>query len=366
MLFGCERYQSGIHRRRATVLIYTVVTLPAVIALISLAVDFGRAELTKTELQRCADASALGVMTVYQQSGYTAAVASMNSLLASNPVDAGSGITPTLVAVGGIWTYTTPRAFTTNTAAPGVPAVKITVSRTKANNNAFQLPFASVIGMRSIDISATAIATLDPGAAVPVTIQSTANSYLAGMPAGSVTSQGDTAYSTPPYQVTGIPVTPGSWITLTGASGTTSILPGTVAYTGADGDPGRPLHHNQNYDGSDYGIGAEDGIADAIIPADAVVGLFLDNNAPNTSPAPATIDWTQASQKDQPSYSNLKLKQPFMIGDGKTSGGTVQRFQVPPGATRFYLNVWDGVTSANNGGSITATINTPSSVHLVK
>lgn len=60
------------------------------------------------------------------------------------------------------------------------------------------------------------------------------------------------------------------------------------------------------------------------------------------------------------------MQAPFLIGDGLTSGGTVKRFQVPPGATRLFLSAWDGVVQSNNSGSFTATINLKRSVRLVK
>ena len=69
---------------------------------------------------------------------------------------------------------------------------------------------------------------------------------------------------------------------------------------------------------------------------------------------------------DQPTYSNIQLQQPFLIGDGKTSGGTVQRFLVPQNATRLFLGIWDGVQYSNNSGSLSGTVSVQQSAKLVQ
>src|SRR5438046_823117 len=57
MLFHGKRVRSA-RRRNAMVLIYGIVIMVAMFALISLAVDMGRVQVAKTELQRAADAGA--------------------------------------------------------------------------------------------------------------------------------------------------------------------------------------------------------------------------------------------------------------------------------------------------------------------
>jgi hypothetical protein len=56
-----------------------------------------------------------------------------------------------------------------------------------------------------------------------------------------------------------------------------------------------------------------------------------------------------AASRDFTSFSP-QLKQPFFIGDGRRSDGTVQTFTVPSGATRLYLGVHDNVNWNNNSG----------------
>jgi hypothetical protein len=103
------------------------------------------------------------------------------------------------------------------------------------------------------------------------------------------------------------------------------------------------------------------------MPEDTMVGLFLTNNAPNLSTAPSgQVDWSDPAVSDQATYTNLKVAQPFMLGTGTTSGGTVKQFQVPPGATRFFMGIWDGVDYANNSGTLKGTITVQPYVQLVQ
>jgi hypothetical protein len=50
------------------------------------------------------------------------------------------------------------------------------------------------------------------------------------------------------------------------------------------------------------------------------------------------------------------LRQLFFIGDGLTSGGVIQQFVVPQGATRLFLATMDGYGQYNNIGSFTVTV----------
>jgi len=164
-------------------------------------------------------------------------------------------------------------------------------------------------------------------------------------------------------------VKPGSYLTFGNVTGTTTVLPGYMPYSSADGTQsgsGTAIHHGQNWDGTMLSANTDNGIADAVIPESTLVGLFLDDSAPNSTSPPATVDWTQPAVRDQASYNSIQLKQPFPIGSGKTSGGVVQKFLVPPGATRFYVAIWDGVAYFNNAGSLSGTVAVASSVQLVQ
>jgi hypothetical protein len=199
-----------------------------------------------------------------------------------------------------------------------------------------------------------------------VNVQATSNPYLSGMPAGTTTEFGDTTYANGATQVAAIPVVPGTYLTFTNFTGTTSVVPGTVPYVGPKGQNNMAVEHGQDYDGTEMSPGPENGIADAIMPEDALMGVFLTNNAPDLTTAPATIDWTQAANLNQGTYTTLQVQQPFYIGTGSTTGGVTQSFQVPPGATRFYIGIWDGVDYNNNGGSLSGTVTVKPYVSIVQ
>jgi len=86
-----------------------------------------------------------------------------------------------------------------------------------------------------------------------------------------------------------------------------------------------------------------------------LLGVFLGPNPPNLSPTPAPLNFVNPSQQD---YTNLTpaLKQIFFIGNGLTSGGTIQKVVVPDGATRLFLGTLDGYGWHNNPGSFTVVV----------
>jgi Flp pilus assembly protein TadG len=346
----------GLKRRRGVGLVYGAVSLVIITALCSLAVDLGAAQLAKTQLQRAADATAHDYIQLYNKNdrAYADQYGPSSYNPANNPVNLSSGAQPTYNVVWGWWDPAT-KTFSTSDNGGNV-AVKVIASCSKANGNAVPLLFASVLGVRSVDITATSIAMSVPATTKSLTIDSHSDLYFAGMPSSTTGTYGDDAIDNAATQVQSIPVVPGSVLTFTNTSGTTSVCPGSMPdldATGASSGFGTATHHGVSWDGSGTPT-SENGIADAIIPESSLVGMFLDDSAPNLTVAPATVDWT--TQKNNNSYTNLQLKAPFYIGDGKTSGGTVQQFTVPPGATRFYIGVWDGLQFNNNAGSLSVTV----------
>jgi hypothetical protein len=363
---------SGCGRRGVT-LIYVLVMFAALSGLCSLAVDLGHAEVVKMELTRAVDATAHDYMQLYSTGGQ----ASANSLgpqtysSTDNPVDDGAGVAPTVSVVWGYWN-TTSSTFSATAVTTSV-AVRVTMSRTSANGNPVPLLFARALGANGIDITVSAVAALVPGASTNVSVSSLSDPYFAGMPNTTTDSAGDTVATDGATQVTGIPVTPGEYISFSTFTGTSSIVPGTAPYVGPAGQTsaqyGSVTQHGQDWDGSyPYSTGgySENGIANAIMPEDALMGVFLGANAPNTNTAPATVDWTQPSQLNHTDYNNILLQQPFYVGNGVTSGNVVQKFLVPPGATRLYVGVWDGVQYNNNGGTIAGTIKQDSTIEIVQ
>jgi hypothetical protein len=176
-----------------------------------------------------------------------------------------------------------------------------------------------------------------------VNVPGTSNPWLAGMPDGSVAGNGaDTAPAESPVQVTDIPVTSGAVFTFS-ATGGESQGPG-YSLSGPDGDSDVESRNPQPFAG-------ENGIGDITSPMDALLGVFLDDNVPSqfSNSVPAALDFSTASSRDFPTLQPA-LRQPFFIGDGLTSGGAVQQFIAPPGATRPFLGPMDSGGWYNNQG----------------
>lgn len=139
-------------RRRGAVLIYSVLALVALTALASLAVDFGRVQLAKTELRRTCDAAARYAVT---------GIASRTTLTRANHVGAhntADGVAYTFPAGDvevGTWNETT-RAFTPGGAAPN--AVRTTARRTRATQNPIPTVLARGIGIESVDVTVQSVA----------------------------------------------------------------------------------------------------------------------------------------------------------------------------------------------------------------
>ena len=77
-------------------------------------------------------------------------------------------------------------------------------------------------------------------------------------------------------------------------------------------------------------------------PQGPLAGVFLDDAVPsNSALRPATIDFLLPGATNFTTLSPL-LRQVFYIGDGLTSGGVLQQFVAPAGATRLFFAIPDG------------------------
>jgi hypothetical protein len=200
-----------------------------------------------------------------------------------------------------------------------------------------------IAGAASAPVFAEVVFTVVPGTASP---------YLAGMPPGSTCCldpipPNDTAPEESPAQVLGIPLVPGTVLTFSvsgGVSNQATVPPTNIP----DGDAfftspftGLP--------GTDDG----NGIARMNAPVNALVGVFLGDGVPSTSPAPPGLDFSDGGLGTAFGQLCPGLKQPFFIGDGLTGhgAGAPQQFVVPAGATRFFLGTVDGFDWNTNIGA---------------
>jgi hypothetical protein len=143
------------HGRGVTV-IWAVIALTAITAIVSLAVDLGRVELVKTQLQRVADAAArYGAQGLEAGNAVTYAQASA----AEQTVNGSSYSLLSGDIVTGNWSGS---AFT----AGGTPsnAVKVTAVCTAARGNAVTLFFGRVVGQATCDVHATSVASYSDNA----------------------------------------------------------------------------------------------------------------------------------------------------------------------------------------------------------
>ncbi len=144
----------------------------------------------------------------------------------------------------------------------------------------------------------------------------------------------DTAPNESPVLVTGVVMSAGSPLTFT-ASGTVGYAPGIS--NGPNGDISFPVS---------LACGTWNGIADTTVPADALLGVFLNDTLPSLTAAPGSFPYSNDVVKVAPG-----LKQPFFIGTGLNVSNAVVQFIVPAGATRLFLGTMDGSGWYNNVGS---------------
>jgi hypothetical protein len=201
------------------------------------------------------------------------------------------------------------------------------------------------VAFRSLELDRFAVLALAcmNGGAIAQTVPGTSNPYLAGMPNASTCCSGDSAPAQSPVQVGSITVTPGATVTFTASGGVD--FAGGAPTSGPDG-------------GFVFTTASSDGISGATWPVNALVGVFLDDALPTSTPAPADLDFGPTGIGTGFTTLNPALKQVFFIGDGLTGtgAGTTQTFIVPAGATRLFLGVSDGVGWFNNSGAFNATV----------
>lgn len=357
-------------RRRGGVLVYSILLMVILLAMVSLGMDYAHVQSVKTEEQRSADITARGMLQMYTSwgntvvGGYTTVLANLNGIDGKYN---GGVATPTVT-----WGTYDDNSNTFSPNAASRTAVKVTIARTAANNNPVRLIFPLLTGngrfpiKTSIDVSATAIAYYTTTA--NATISGKCDPWLAGVPVGSNSvSAGDTAPNESPVMV--CQVTPGDTITFTNVSSNNGGVSHDPSLS-PDGPNGNTSSSNQIYGHNSDNTAeppVQNNIGDVKMPIDALLGVFLTDKAPTAVAAPTVVrDYSTQAARDVASTTDLQTQQPFYIGDGKTSGGTVKTFKVPANCTRLFLGVMDGHEWSNNAGSFGVTINHGPTIKLVQ
>ena len=154
---------------------------------------------------------------------------------------------------------------------------------------------------------------------------------------------------------------PGQEMTVTSVTGCVTMTVGTGYCDGGDGSRFFVLGTN---------ITSYTGISGIAHDTNGfLTGVFLDPTEP-MDPAPPVLDFRAAVRGTNFSTLSPVIGQTFFIGDGLTGTGvgTIQRFIVPPTATRLYLGFADAYeyqgppgAYVDNGGFLNATVDLPSS-----
>lgn len=189
------------------------------------------------------------------------------------------------------------------------------------------------------------------------TVPGTANIYGAGhasTPAAGFGGSGEL----PPV----ISFAAGSGQTLEIVSATGTVLLDTVtnnAGIGPSGPDGGPFYAPTDVTSTDGLSGIQSNVTGFL------TGVFLDDSEP-TGGGPAVLDFSSGGLGTNFSSLSPVIGQVFFIGNGRTSSGGVQKFQIPATATRLFLGVVDAADGDNaagppqaygdNGGSFSATV----------
>jgi Flp pilus assembly protein TadG len=149
--------------RRGSALVYLTVSMVALVAFVSLAVDVGRVQMVRGELQLAADAAArYGAAGL--ETGVSAAEQNAVNAARDNKADGTAVVLdPNTDVEFGTWNEST-KTFTalTGAAQSGANAVRVTARRTADSGNAVPLFFARVIGRTTCDVRAQSVARYQP------------------------------------------------------------------------------------------------------------------------------------------------------------------------------------------------------------
>lgn len=372
------QHQKFIKRRRGTVLIYVMVAMTVFIGICGLGVDIGRMYLGKSELQTVADAAARYAVKGMQTSStpLSTAIANASAVVADSVVD---GSAPTLLSSDVVRGTYVPA---TKTFVPdGVgDSVCVTVRQTFNRPGSMPLMISMLIGAQQKVITASAVAQAT-SVSTAFSPPASGNLWLSGMPDNTTTqnfrSDNSTVWdnsgtASNPRQrplelnLASLGVHPGDTIALEGITGTASWNNQTPNGTtnGADGDPSY-LVANGVAPAASVPSTSSNGMSNARAPIGAVMAVFLDDNAPNTTAAPPNLDFGTDTARNYTSIKPL-LKQVFYIGDGKRSDGEAQTIVVPANATRVFFGMMDAWQWNDNVGNFQTKLYSTSAIHLTK
>ncbi len=302
-------------------------TTVAVLAMGALAVDLGRVKFVKSELKTAVDSAALAG-AANMKNGISAATDAAVKAMSKNKVDKDSMTITSADVAFGVWDPALEDFDKlTGTARSSATAFRVIVKRPGV-----QTVIGRFVGISSVDIEETSIATR--GKIISVPVDGKACPWLAGMPNGSrVNGYGGNprAYiSAPDYsplQLNQLNVTPGATLYFRDVQGFTTYQ--GSGEVGPEGDTSWCVQQQ-----------SANGINSTKAPIMALMGIFLDGRRPDTYAQAPALDYSIDSKRNAQEMKPL-LKQVFYIGDGQDNTGQLQRFVVPDGATRLFVGIMD-------------------------
>lgn len=365
--------------RRGNVLVLTTVCIFALVGFMSLAVDYGRVTVARAELQTAVDAATRhAARTMRSLNGdQSAASASAAAVFAESKVDgAAPSFQPNSDMTLGIWN-SNDETFTPATIAQGANAVRVQAAVVLGNQ---QRPLTLLSVLRGpVTLNADCIAMVS-GVTSDTYVSAKGNPWLAGMPSGSISnnlrpdapSVHDFAGSNPNdisspgmINLADAHIVGGQTIFFDNVIGGANNSASSHRFT-ADGNLGWIVSlGTASADNSANWSRSVNGISNIKAPINSMIAVFLDNNTPSSTPAPANLDFSTAESRDYTSIAP-QLKQVFFVGDGRRSNGEVHQIVVPQGATRLFIGNMDAWQWHDNVGGYTATINSPRNVTTVR
>jgi hypothetical protein len=133
-------------------LVYGIIAITALLAFVSLGVDYGRVQSAKTQLEYAADAAARYAVNGIADGTY---VAKAQTAASDNLCDCSPVTLLNADVTLGTWSSGT---FSSGGASPN--AIRVIAHRAGSRNTAIPLLFAKVLGLAQCDIHATSIATI--------------------------------------------------------------------------------------------------------------------------------------------------------------------------------------------------------------
>ena len=180
-------------------------------------------------------------------------------------------------------------------------------------------------------------------------VPGSSNLYLAGMPDGKDIRYRKNTDRAPAQSP--VLVVPDVKKCLKEGATLTFQVSGEISYdkgknkSNADGSPNVAEHELKAYYGK----------SNIVAPYNALLGVFLTDDSPESAVAPEALSYATAGERD---YKEIKPKigQIFYIGDGKNASGDYQKVIVPKGAGRLYFGIMDSFEWSNNTGNLVGAI----------